>query len=103
MTSTNALTTARRLLTNGFVISAANVVVDDAKEAAREALEPPEDGTIPPESRRDALINALDLAVARLQQHRDAIRDGADDAPGGRPSVQGGSRSPKDQGRKKGQ
>jgi hypothetical protein len=79
MTSTDALAQARRLLIDGFFISAANVLVDDAKEAARESLEQPGGEMLPMESRRDAVVNAIDQALTRLLQHRDAIRDGLND------------------------
>ena len=82
---TNAIAKARRLLTDGFVISAANVLVDDARAAARKTLAP---ASVPRavEVRRAALVHAFGAAVARLQHHRDAMRDATAD-PGDAPPV----------------
>jgi hypothetical protein len=102
MTSAETVAGARRLLTDGFVISAANVLVDDARETARVALEPPGGDAVPAESRRNALINALDLAIAKLQQHRDAIRELSGETCGAPPSVDDLSPPAKNGGRKKG-
>ena len=101
MTSTETLARARRLLTDGFVISAANVLVNDARETARVALEPPGGDAAPAGSRRDALINALDQAIDKLKQHRNAIRELSGGTGGAPPSEEGLSPPAKKGGRKK--
>jgi hypothetical protein len=63
------------LLAMRLIVPAASVLIDDAREAAWAALRPLKPDALSGEESRAALVNALDAAIARLQELRNLMQE----------------------------
>lgn len=89
MTTPETMAQAKDLLARGFVISALNVLVDDAREVGRAALRGLVRDAPAWDVDRAALVEALGLAVARLQAISKAIQNSAPPTEAQKPKPRG--------------